>query len=339
VSPERTGRVALVTGGSRGIGRACALALAGAGHRVALCYRSDKEGAAETAAAISEAGGEGLAVAADVADPAAVDGAVKEIESAWGPVQILVNNAGVTRDGLLLRMSDEQWGEVLRTNLDGAFYAIRRVAPGMVRGRFGRIVNVGSATGATGSAGQANYAAAKAGLLGLTRSVARELASRNVTCNLVAPGPIATAMLAALPEERQADLAAMVPLARHGTPEEVGAAGGGVYNRGRHPRRWRALHGALSHSLTTQRSKPMDRAEAFAILKEAAVEVLAVDPSAVTEEARFKEDLDADSLDLVEFVMALEERFDISVPEEELDGVDTVGQALTLVLGKLGANA
>jgi 3-oxoacyl-[acyl-carrier protein] reductase len=220
---ESEGRVALVTGGSRGIGRACALALAGAGHRVALCYRSDKEGAAETAAAITEAGGEALALPADVADAGAVDGAVKEIESAWGPVQILVNNAGVTRDGLLLRMSDEQWSEVLHTNLDGAFYAIRRVAPGMVRGRFGRIVNVGSASGATGSAGQVNYSAAKAGLLGLTRSVARELASRNVTCNLVAPGPIATAMLDALPEDRRADLAALVPLARLGTPDEVGA--------------------------------------------------------------------------------------------------------------------
>jgi 3-oxoacyl-[acyl-carrier protein] reductase len=216
-------RVALVTGGSRGIGRACALALAAAGHRVALCYRADKEGAADTAAAITDAGGEALAVAADVADAAAVDAAVKEIESAWGPVLILVNNAGVTRDGLLLRMTDEQWGEVLRTNLDGAFYAIRRVAPGMVRSRYGRIVNVGSASGATGSAGQVNYAAAKAGLLGLTRSVARELASRNVTCNLVAPGPITTAMLDALPEDRRADLAAMVPLARLGTPEEVGA--------------------------------------------------------------------------------------------------------------------
>ncbi|MEW6477294.1 MAG: 3-oxoacyl-ACP reductase FabG [Actinomycetota bacterium] len=217
------GRVALVTGGSRGIGRACALALAGAGHRVALCYRADKEGAAETAAAITEAGGEALAVAADVADPAALDGALKEIESAWGPVQILVNNAGVTRDGLLLRMSDDQWDEVLRTNLDGAFYAIRRVAPGMVRGRFGRIVNVGSASGFTGSAGQVNYAAAKAGLLGLTRSVARELASRNVTCNLVAPGPIATAMLDALSDERQAELSGLVPLGRLGTPDEVGA--------------------------------------------------------------------------------------------------------------------
>jgi 3-oxoacyl-[acyl-carrier protein] reductase len=223
VTPDQTSRVALVTGGSRGIGRACALALAGAGHRVALCYRSDKEGAAETVTAITEGGGEALAIAADVADPAALDGAMKEIESTWAPVQILVNNAGVTRDGLLLRMSDDQWGDVLRTNLDGAFYAIRRAAPGMIKGRFGRIVNVGSASGATGSAGQVNYAAAKAGLLGLTRSVARELASRNVTCNLVAPGPIATAMLDGVSGERQAELTKLVPLARLGTPDEVGA--------------------------------------------------------------------------------------------------------------------
>ena len=120
-------------------------------------------------------------------------------------------------------MSDDQWGDVLRTNLDGAFYAIRRAAPGMIKGRFGRIVNVGSASGATGSAGQVNYAAAKAGLLGLTRSVARELASRNVTCNLVAPGPIATAMLDGVSEDRQAELTKLVPLARLGTPDEVGA--------------------------------------------------------------------------------------------------------------------
>jgi 3-oxoacyl-[acyl-carrier protein] reductase len=223
VTPGTDRRVALVTGGSRGIGRATALALAGSDLRVALCYRADADGAAETVAAVRDQGGEALAVAADVADPGALDVAFKEIEATFGPVQILVNNAGVTRDGLLLRMGDDAWADVLRTNLDGAFYAIRRAAPAMVRGRFGRIVNIGSAAGLTGSAGQVNYAAAKAGLVGLTRSVARELASRNVTCNLVAPGPITTAMLDALPEDRQADLAAMVPLARLGTPEEVGA--------------------------------------------------------------------------------------------------------------------
>ncbi|HLF40644.1 MAG TPA: beta-ketoacyl-ACP reductase [Acidimicrobiia bacterium] len=216
-------RVALVTGGSRGIGRATAVALGHAGHRVAFCYRSDADSAAETAEAVRQTGAETLAITADVADPAALDLAFKEVESAWGPVQVLVNNAGVTRDGLLLRMSDDQWQEVLRTNLDGAFYAIRRGAPGMVRGRFGRIVNVGSAVGSTGSAGQVNYAAAKAGLIGLTRSVARELASRAITCNLVAPGPIATDMLGALPPERQAEIGALTPLGRLGTPEEVAA--------------------------------------------------------------------------------------------------------------------
>jgi 3-oxoacyl-[acyl-carrier protein] reductase len=219
-----TGRVALVTGGAGGIGRATALALARAGHRVAVCYRSDKEGATDTAAAAREAGAEALALPADVVDPGALDEAFKEVEATWGPVQILVNNAGVTKDGLILRMSDAQWTDVVRTNLDGAFFAIRRAAPGMVKGRFGRIVNIGSASGSTGSAGQANYAAAKAGLIGLTRSVARELASRNITCNLVAPGPIATAMLEPLPEERVAELARLTAVGRLGTPEEVAAA-------------------------------------------------------------------------------------------------------------------
>lgn len=218
------GRVAFVTGGSRGIGRASAVALARDGHRVALCYRSDAEGAEETAAAVREAGTEALALAADVADPTALDVAFKEVESTWGPVQVLVNNAGMTRDGLLLRMGDEQWSEVLRTNLDGAFYTIRRAAPSMVRGRFGRIVNVGSTVGLTGSAGQVNYSTAKAGLVGLTRSVARELASRGITCNLVAPGPIDTAMLSTLSDERRAELARLTVLGRLGAPGEVAAA-------------------------------------------------------------------------------------------------------------------
>ena len=225
-TPDHPGpRVALVTGGSRGIGRACALALAAdRAHRVAFTYRSDKDGAAETADAIKALGAEALAVCADAADPAALDVAVKEIESTWGPVTVLVNNAGVTRDGLLMRMSDDAWREVLSTNLDGAFYAIRRVTPGMMKARFGRIVNVGSASGSTGSAGQVNYAAAKAGLIGLTRSVARELASRGITANVVSPGPIDTAMLGALSDDRKSELTNLVPLNRLGNPEEVGAA-------------------------------------------------------------------------------------------------------------------
>jgi 3-oxoacyl-[acyl-carrier protein] reductase len=213
-------RVAFVTGASSGIGQAVAVALAQAGHRVGVGYGSNADGASLT---VKEAQhhADSIAVHVDVADPGSVDSAFSAIEDAFGPAEILVNNAGITRDGLLIRMDDAQWGDVLRTNLDGAFHTIRRATPKMMRARWGRIVNVGSVAGLSGSAGQANYAAAKAGLVGLTRSVARELASRNVTCNLVAPGPVATAMTDALSDERRRALAAQVPLGRFGTLEEV----------------------------------------------------------------------------------------------------------------------
>ncbi len=217
------GRVAFVTGASRGIGRACAIALAVDGHRVGVCFGQDENGAAETCAAVSAAGGEALAVRADVADVAAVDAAFGQVEEAFGRIEVVVANAGITRDGLFLRMDDEAWGSVLRTNLDGAFHTIRRGAPGMLRARFGRIVAVGSVAGMSGSAGQANYAAAKAGLIGLTRAVARELASRNVTANVVAPGPITTAMTEALSDDRRQAMTSLVPLGRFGTAEEVAA--------------------------------------------------------------------------------------------------------------------
>jgi 3-oxoacyl-(acyl-carrier-protein) reductase len=218
-----SGRVALVTGASRGIGRACAVALGGDGHRVVVCYGHDDAGAKDTVAAVEGAGGEAVAVRADVVEPSAVDAAFGEAEEAFGRVEVLVANAGITRDGLFMRMGDEQWGAVLRTNLDGAFHAIRRAAPAMMRARFGRIVAVGSVAGLSGSPGQANYAAAKAGLVGLTRAVARELGSRNVTANVVAPGPITTAMTDALGEERRLEMTRQVPLGRFGAPEEVAA--------------------------------------------------------------------------------------------------------------------
>jgi 3-oxoacyl-[acyl-carrier protein] reductase len=220
---EPGSRVAFVTGASRGIGRAVALALAGAGHRVAFCYSSDHDGAKATQAAVEGAGGEAFAVQADVADAESVDQAFTEIEGALGPVELLVNNAGITRDGLLMRMSDDHWAAVLQTNLTGAFHTIRRATPKMMRSRFGRIVNVSSVSGQTGQAGQANYSAAKAGLVGLTRAVARELAPRAITCNVVAPGPIVTTMTDGLPDDWRAWAEATVPLGRLGTPEEVGA--------------------------------------------------------------------------------------------------------------------
>jgi 3-oxoacyl-(acyl-carrier-protein) reductase len=223
MSDEPTSHVALVTGGSRGIGRATVVALAGVGHPVAFCYGSDDDAAQETVAAVEGAGGKVVAVRADVADVAAVDHAFDEVESALGPVHVLVNNAGINRDGLLVRMSDDQWRTVLDTNLTGAFHTIRRATPGMMKARYGRIVNVSSVGGHLGIAGQVNYTAAKAGLVGLTRSVARELARRRITCNVVAPGPIVTAMTAEMPDEWRAQAKAAVPLGRFGTAEECAA--------------------------------------------------------------------------------------------------------------------
>jgi 3-oxoacyl-[acyl-carrier protein] reductase len=223
VSASLGDRVAFVTGGSRGIGREIVLALARAGHPVGFCYSSDSDGAGETREMVEQVGGKAVAMRADVADADAVDAAFREVESAFGPVTILVNNAGITRDGLVVRMSDEHWRAVVDTNLTGAFHTIRRATPGMMKARYGRIVNVSSASAHIGQAGQANYAAAKAGLVGLTRSVARELARRNITCNVVAPGPIVTSMTDDLTDDWRAQVEAAVPLGRLGTADECAA--------------------------------------------------------------------------------------------------------------------
>lgn len=218
------GRVAFVTGGSRGIGRAVSVALAADGHRVAVGFVKDEAAAAGVCREVAALGGsEALAVPVDVADPKAVESAFAAVEDALGPVEVLVNSAGVTRDGLLARMGDDDWGDVVRVNLDGVFHTMRRASKGMMRARFGRMVNVSSVSGLMGTAGQANYAASKAGVVGLTRAVARELAPRNVTCNVVLPGPVDTDMTVPLPEARREELAAAVPLGRFARPEEVAA--------------------------------------------------------------------------------------------------------------------
>ena len=209
-------RVVLVAGGNRGIGLACALAFAADGHRVAVTCRG------EAPAELVDAGI--LAVPCDVTDSATVDAAFATIEEELGPVEVLVANAGITRDGLVLRMSDGDFTDVLDANLTGAFRVARRAVRGMMKARWGRIILVSSIAGRIGQTGQANYAASKAGLVGLGRSLAKEFASRNVTVNVVAPGPILTDMLAALPEEQQADYAEAVPLGRLGQAEEVAAA-------------------------------------------------------------------------------------------------------------------
>ena len=216
-------RPAVVTGGSKGIGASICVALARQGHPVTFCYGSDAKGAAQTVATVEADGGKALAVRADVSDVNDVDRLFGEAETAFGPPLVLVNNAGIARDGLLVRMTDDQWNAVLQTNLTGAFHTIRRATPGMMKARYGRIVNISSVGGHIGAAGQANYAAAKAGLLGLSRSVARELARRNVTCNVVAPGPIDTAMTEGMPEEWRKTAQDTVPLGRFGTPDECGA--------------------------------------------------------------------------------------------------------------------
>ncbi|MBT5206043.1 MAG: 3-oxoacyl-ACP reductase FabG [Acidimicrobiales bacterium] len=209
-------RVVLVTGGNRGIGLACALAFAADGHRVAVTCRG------EAPAELVDAGI--LAVPCDVTDSATVDTAFASIEEKLGPVEILIANAGITRDGLVLRMSDGDFTDVIDANLTGAFRVARRAVRGMMKARWGRIILVSSIAGRVGQTGQANYAASKAGLVGLGRSLAKEFASRNVTVNVVAPGPILTDMLAALPDDQQAAYAEAVPLGRLGQAEEVAAA-------------------------------------------------------------------------------------------------------------------
>jgi len=218
-----TGRVALVTGASRGIGSASSVALAAQGHRVAVGWRSDADGAKATVAAIEAAGGEAVATQLDVTDSASVDTAVAQVEEAFGPVEILVSNAGLADDGLFARMAEERWRRVINANLDGAFLVTKRVVPTMMRARWGRIITVSSVTAYIGAAGQANYAASKAGLIGLTRALARELAPRSITANVVAPGPIATDMTAGLTDEQRDRMTTAVPLQRMGTPEEVAA--------------------------------------------------------------------------------------------------------------------
>ena len=219
-------RVAFVTGASGGIGSACAAALAAAGHRVALGYGTSAGAADKARDAIAQAGGTAMTVHADVTSPDAVNAAFAAVEQAWGPVEILVNAAGANRDKLAVQLRDDDWAHTLDTDLTGPFLTVRRALRPMIKARFGRVVSVSSIVAATGSPGQANYAAAKAGLVGMSRSIAREVASRNVTVNVVEPGPIATAMTDALPEARRDALAAATPMARFGTPDEVAAVVG-----------------------------------------------------------------------------------------------------------------
>ncbi len=218
---DLSGRVALVTGGSRGIGRATAERLAASGATVVINYRGNTAAAEATVAAITGAGGTALAIQGDVSHPADVEQMVKATLEQFGRIDILVNNAGITRDNLLLRMKDSDFDEVIATNLRGVFLCTRAVLRPMTRQRYGRIINITSVIGLIGNAGQANYAAAKAGIIGLTKSTAREMASRGITVNAIAPGFIETEMTDALNEETRRAILATIPLGRFGQPAEV----------------------------------------------------------------------------------------------------------------------
>ena len=215
------GRVALVTGGSRGIGRAICLELAGRGARVAVNYNTNPALAEEGVAAITAAGGEAAAIGGDVSIPEQASNLVKATLDRFGGLDILVNNAGITRDGLLMRMSEDDWDAVQNTNLRGTFLVTKAAMRPMLRARGGRIINITSVVGVMGNAGQANYAAAKAGVIGFTRSVAREVASRGITVNAVAPGFIQTDIIAGMTEQAVTAVMGQIPLGRIATAEEV----------------------------------------------------------------------------------------------------------------------
>jgi 3-oxoacyl-[acyl-carrier protein] reductase len=219
---DLNGKVALVTGGSRGIGRAISLALASRGARVVVNYSTNAAAAAE---AVAEIGAEkATAIAGDVSDPAAGAALVEATISAFGRIDILVNNAGVTADDLILRMSEDEWDRVIDTNLKGTFTVTKAAIRPMVRQRFGRIINVSSVAGLVGNAGQANYSAAKAGIIGFTKAIAKEVASRSITANVVAPGFVDTEMTAGLTQAQRDEIMRMVAAGRTGTPQDIAPA-------------------------------------------------------------------------------------------------------------------
>ncbi len=221
---DLSGKSAVVTGGSRGLGRAICLRLAEQGADVAFSYRGNEAAARDTATAIEGFGRRAVVFQGDVKEPEAAEGLIRVALDAFGRIDILVNNAGITRDDLIMRMSLEAWREVLETNLFGAFYTIKAATRPMLKARGGRIVNITSVSGQAGQMGQANYSAAKAGLIGLTKATARELASRGITCNAVAPGFVLTELTEGLPEALKAEITARTPLGRFGTPEEIASA-------------------------------------------------------------------------------------------------------------------
>jgi 3-oxoacyl-[acyl-carrier protein] reductase len=221
---DLSGKTALVTGGSRGIGKAIVLRLARQGADIAFSYRGNADAAAATVAEVQALGRRALAVQADAKEQEGAEALVKAVLDEYGKVDILVNNAGITRDDLIMRMKKEDWTDVLETNLFGAFWALKACTRPMLKARSGRVINITSVSGQAGQMGQANYSSAKAGLIGLTKASARELASRGITVNAVAPGFVLTELTQDLPDTLQAQITERTPLGRFGTPEEIADA-------------------------------------------------------------------------------------------------------------------
>lgn len=218
------GKVAIITGASRGIGRATAIELAKAGAKVVVNYAGNQTAAEQVVSLIKEKGGEAIAFKADVSNAEAVDALIKTTQETFGRIDILVNNAGITKDNLLMRMKEEEWDAVINTNLKGIFTCTKAVARSMMKQKSGKIINMTSVVGIMGNAGQSNYAAAKAGVIGFTKSMAKELASRGINVNAIAPGFISTDMTAVLSDQVKDELAHQIPLNRLGNPEDVAAA-------------------------------------------------------------------------------------------------------------------
>ncbi len=221
---DLSGKTALVTGGSRGIGRAIVLRLAAQGADVAFSYKGNAAAAAEVVSEVEALGRRALSVQADAQSQEGAEGLVRAALEALGKIDILVNNAGITRDNLIMRMGPDEWTDVLETNLSGAFYTLKAVTRPMLKARSGRIINISSVSGQAGQTGQANYSAAKAGLIGLTKAAARELASRSITVNAVAPGFVLTELTQDLPQNLMDEITARTPLGRFGTTEEIANA-------------------------------------------------------------------------------------------------------------------
>jgi 3-oxoacyl-[acyl-carrier protein] reductase len=223
-SEELTGRIALVTGAGRGIGRSVALALASKGASVVIHYNESKDGAEKTATEIRDNGQNAMIIQANIGVAEDVEAMITTVIDAWDKIDVLVNNSGVIKDNLIIRMSEDDWDYVMNIDLKGVFLTTRLAARSMIKQRWGRIINIGSVVGLAGNPGQSNYAAAKAGLIGFTRSVAKELAPRNITVNMVAPGYIVTDVTENLPDETKDYLTSMIPMKRRGQPEEVADA-------------------------------------------------------------------------------------------------------------------